>query len=351
MGLWDDIKDVASDIGENLKGFGESAEEWLGGAEGFSLGVGLVSDYFTSAIERSEDIDEYRGTVEDTETALEDAYEEGQRIGRQLEEAYTDTVEGAEKGYNIAVTQAEQIKEQALDAAEQKFWELTQENIAGSGETRRQFNRQVLSRMMEGEISRGEAAAELAQGNVRRTGSASNLISESVRMFDVDVAEIDRQLDAEMAKYGRERGRFRTARKREERSAELTEQQAIERAAFARNEAIKKAGRTFEHGLENLLGEDIDLGSYLTWKDYEGPKPRGRFGAGRSADGGVVTTPQYTSARTLEEFLGAEWYTDTLLTRDLERGLEDLYEEGAEYYDSGWDIVKNMWGSWLDEVF
>jgi hypothetical protein len=286
----------------------------------------LMLSYFQDAVSQYEDIQELDLSLDEAYDLLEQAEAAGELAKTHLEETYTTAIGDIGKQYTFTVEQAAQLKEEQLTASEQRYWELTGENVAGQGETRRRYNREVIQRLQEGELTRGQAAAQLAQGNVRKSGSVAGLLSETTRAYDIDIGEIDKQLTSEMSRYGKERDRYRGNRSREKRAAEFGYASTEKGAGFAKEQATGQLQQGFEHGLENLLLEDINLDDY------------------------------FSGAKSLVDVMGKDWYEDTSFTRPIENEITRLRSIRSTKTDSLPDIVKNMWGyfwsgDWLGDLF
>jgi hypothetical protein len=144
------------------------------------------------------------------------------------------------------------------------------ENVATQAETRRQTNIGALDVRQQGLLGGGATTARLAGSGVRGTGSAASLVSESNRLFDIGVQQIDERLAIEEAGFARGRGDLATvqaqsleeagfARERAGAAAGLTREQAVGAAGLTRTQAEEAAGLGLEQTLEGITGADIDV--------------------------------------------------------------------------------------------
>ena len=212
--------------------------------------------------------------VDLTQANLETALD---TIQSQLETVWSGTettARGFEQAFKQAIEFAEETHGLKLDIADQEFWQAVQQNVGLQGEERRRMNREAIEAYTQRAAAGGEATSQLAQSGIRNTGTAQSLRSETSRMYDVNIAEIDKQLESEMAQYERERGGYRQDKSRAIRAADLEKSQIV-----------RSSQSGFERSMENIIGKDIDFSKYF---------------AGNEA---LVDT-----------LGGADWFKDTLLT-------------------------------------
>ena len=239
--------------------------------------------------------------VDLTQANLETALD---TIESQLETVYAGTettARGFEQAFKQAIEFAEETHGLKLDIADQEFWQAVQQNVGLQGEERRRMNREAIEGYTQRAAAGGEATSKLAQSGVRNTGSAQSLQSETSRMYDVDIAEIDKQLESEMAQYERERGGYRQDKSRAIRAADLEQSQIV-----------RSSQSGFERSMENIIGKDIDFSKYF------------------AGDQSLVDT-----------LGGADWFKDTLLTapyKDAYRGVKEQQQNATEAFD------ESIWG-------
>lgn len=342
MGWFDDLMgdiadlggDIAEGIGDIVEAVGEGIEdiggwvstsliapaaaalETVAGDLGSALGITGAASVITTGIDwasglwstnksYADALGDAKDDITKWQEILGDAWEAGERAVEQAVDTLEQDEEFAESTYELTAGQAEETHTFNIKAAEQRFWELVDESVGDQGETRRKANQQILGRAMQGEITRGEAASQLAKSNVRKTGSASSLIGENMRMLNIDLEEMDKQLSSEMSKYGRQRDRFRGDKRRAGQASKLQMGQTLESAGLARDQGIKGARLGFEHGLENVVGGDLDLTAY------------------------------FAGDQSLIDLLGGEyWMRDTLLTEPVNRELAGAWDTFNEISDT-----------------
>ena len=320
----DILSDIGADFDESMESFtniADDAEAYFGGESGQALAADAIVSFFQNAATRSDDITAGRELIEDLEGYLADAEAAGKLGGEQSEATYERLMGNIDDTYDLATGQAEDRHEFNVKIAEQRFWDLVGDSLGNQGETRRRANQQVLGRALQGEITKGEAASQLAQSSIRKTGSASNLIGENMRMLDIDLGEMDKQLSSEMAKYGRQRDKMRGEKQRAVGGSRLNMEQTIAGADLQRTQTTGSVQEGFEQNLEAIVG-GLDLTDYFSGNESF-----------------------------LDLMGGADWYTDTLLTQPISRQLGRAKEDQSEYFDSGWDIITNIWGELTSNLF
>lgn len=173
--------------------------------------VGLLAGVVGSAIGKTA----YEEDVADAEKVLA---HEAENAGLEIDEdgnwvpAGTGAIAREEAARKKKADSAARKLAFDVEAADTILGEGIAENVAQQGENQRQSNRQYLGTAEERERTTGAAAAKTAQGNVRKTGSASNLLSENVRMYNMDLEEIDKTLDVTNEGFARGRERLKTTR-------------------------------------------------------------------------------------------------------------------------------------------
>ena len=319
--ILDDIGTGFDDLGESFTNIADDAESYFGGESGQALAADAIVAFFENAYNRSGDITAGRELIEDLEGYLADAEAAGKLGGEQSEATYERLMGDIDDTYDLATGQAEGRHEFNVKIAEQRFWDLVGDSLGNQGESRRRANQQVLGRALQGDITRGEAASQLAQSSIRKTGSASNLIGENMRMLDIDLGEMDKQLSSEMAKYGRQRDKMRGEKQRAVGGSRLNMEQSIGKAELAKSKTTGSVQDAFEIGLESIVG-------------------------------GLDMTEYFAGNQSFLDLMGGEdWHTDTLLTQPINRALGRARENQAEYFDSGWDIITNIWGEIGRSIF
>jgi|GEM_PF-4759531 len=181
---------------------------------------------------------------------LLDQYKKDLKFAEEYGEAKGEFIQGK---YARLVKYAKEHFDMNEDKIAQMLTEAMDENIAAEGETQRQATERVLATHLQGAVSQGQQAAKTAQSGVRNTGSASNLITENTRMFNVDIEEIDRQLAVQEAGYARQRDKNRagaTTARRENQTG--------------LDQAIGNYQSGFTESFLNLTGKNIDFTDYFS---------------------------------------------------------------------------------------
>lgn len=174
----------------------------------------------------------------------------------------------AEKARGFAVGEAEKARDLLKQQSREDYQALLAGNLDEQGINRMMKNRAYMDAGAQAALEQGAGTARMAQSGVRRTGSAAGLLSETTRLYDVDLALIDEQLAIEEQRFGRER----TGLKREwtqagaradfgyEGATSLADfqfGQTTRAAAFQEKRAVSGAALTYEHTAEGILGRDI----------------------------------------------------------------------------------------------
>ncbi len=172
------------------------------------------------------------------ERKIKEATAANQLQGGQAVDVYAEELRTGRETEALTKKQAEEAYQSGLTS-----------NVAQQGETRRRANVQALDVQQQGLVSTGAQTATLAGSGLRKTGTASALISERGRMYGMDIGKIDRELEAEVARH--ERGREQLA---------LGKEQIFEQAEFDREQDRAGAETTLEHTLEDITGKPVDWG-------------------------------------------------------------------------------------------
>lgn len=232
-----EIDEVMLGIGDTITGLGFNYLDFVAGVGDFALG------WFESQAAKDDAMAQIERDIASLLDERQDAITRGEGLGRQAEEEYERLVRHAEENLGIARKDIEQLFAEAMD-----------QNVDLQGEARHKANLDAVSRNLRGAVAAGDTTAKLAQSGVRKSGSASNLMGESNRMLNVDLAELDRQLSSEMARYGRQRDTFRSGKNRNMRKVQTSFDQRIENVQGG-----------FESAMENLEGgRDIDFSSFFS---------------------------------------------------------------------------------------
>ena len=240
-----------------------------------SVVAGALGGYFQNQEEQRIQEENVRRSRE----AFEDAITLAELGGAQAGERYADAVAAAADLEAFTVGEAEErrtftvgeaakerdlIKQQALE----DYNALLEGNLDEQRINRMMANREYMDATMQGAFTEGAAAAQMAQSGVRRTGSAAGILSETTRLFDVDLALIDEQLAIEEGRFGRERTGLQREHRQAGERAEFGYEAAVSGAGFtlgattraaefAETATLERAGGVYEQSVEQILGRDI----------------------------------------------------------------------------------------------
>jgi len=178
--------------------------------------------------------------------------------GHALQTYETNIANIAERT-GLAVTEAQETQDTTEAAATATFDLGITGNVTKQGETRRKANIQALDVGTQGLLGGGATTARLAGSGVRGTGSAAGLMTESNRLFDIGVSQIDEELAAQEKQYGLGRDVLREQRDQTIGGSLLTESQLIRRATRTGESATKVQRVGLEQTLENITGDQFDI--------------------------------------------------------------------------------------------
>jgi len=243
---------------------------------GFGIGLAIFGLLIGAGIGLFAGDAKYQEEKEDMQTKLDrDAERAGLEIDPDTGE-WVPTGEG-EIGAELAA------RERDVDLTGRKFastmgdidatlLEGMTENRAAAAEDYKQTGQSVLSAEQEREIVGGKAGASLAGSGVRKTGSASNILSENVRMYNTNIEEIDRQLDTRQEARGRERSSMRRVAASSKTSAALSFEERLE-SLTGKDVSEDDIGGLFADGADfdsglNTFMESLDLTPTLLTDQY-----------------------------------------------------------------------------------
>jgi len=149
--------------------------------------------------------------------------------------------------YDTSIAAAQRSRDLSEKAAQQSYDIQLAQNVNAQGENRRQTNQRVVDTQQQSLLTGGTMSSTLSGSGVRKTGSASNLLSENTRLYNVNVDEQGKTLAAQEIEYGL--GRTAIA-------AEKTNKFDVAGERFRTTEEGAQLG--VEHTLEGITRTDLD---------------------------------------------------------------------------------------------